>query len=217
MSYFVSWSGGKDCCFACYKAISEGYKIRQLLNLRFKGSSHSVEKNLLRFQAECIGVPLVQKEASWENYERDFKETVRPLVSTDVQGIIFGDIFCEEFQEQKHKEWAEKVCGELGLKAIEPLWGMKPGDIFQAFLAAGFEAIIISVKSDLIDEEWLGRKLDKAFLNYLARKKLNACGELGEYHTLVVNGPLFRKKIHILESKHVKSGKYSQLEIPKYK
>ncbi len=93
---------------------------------------------------------------------------------------------------------------------------MKPEGIVQDFLAAGFEALIISVKSDLIGEEWLGRKLDTAFLDYIARKNLNACGELGEYHTLVVGGSLFRKKISILESKHVRSGKYCQLEILRF-
>ncbi len=216
MNYFVSWSGGKDCCFACYKAISQGAKITQLVNLRFKGSSHIVDQNLLKFQAETIGIPIIQKETLWDNYERNFKETVRPLVSKDVQGIIFGDLFCEEFQEQKHKEWAERVCGELGIKAVEPLWGMKPDQVFRDFIAAGFEAIIISVKVDLIGEEWLGQKMDTTFLKYLLDKKLNVCGELGEFHTLVVNGPLFQKKINILEGKHVKGGKYSQLEILKY-
>ncbi len=216
MNYFVSWSGGKDCCFACYKAISQGSKITQLVNLRFMGSSHTVDKNLLRFQAETIGIPIIQRETLWENYERDFKETVRPLVSKDVQGIVFGDLFCEEFQEQKHKAWAERVCGELGLKAVEPLWGMKADQVYREFLAAGFEAIIISVKSDLIGEEWLGQKMDETFLKYLMDKKLNACGELGEYHTLVVNGPLFHKKIIIQNCQRIKAGKYSQLEILKY-
>src|SRR4030042_3623617 len=194
MSYFVSWSGGKDCCFACYKAISEGCKVTQLLNLRFKGSSHRVDPSLLRFQAECIGLSIVQQDTLWENYEHDFKQTVRPLVSKDVRGIIFGDIFCKEFQEQKHKAWAEKVSGELGVRAVEPLWGMTAERIFRDFIAAGFEAIIISVKSDLIDDGWLGCTLDEAFFDYLVRKKLNACGEMGEYHTLVVAGPLFKKK-----------------------
>jgi diphthine-ammonia ligase len=216
MSYFVSWSGGKDCCFACYKAISQGTKVTQLVNLRFNGSSHTIDKDLLKFQAETIGIPIKQRETVWENYERDFKETVRPLVSKDVQGIIFGDLFCEEFQEQKHKLWAERVCGELGLKAVEPLWGMKVDRVYQEFLAAGFEAVIISVNADLIGEEWLGQKLDDEFLGYLINKKLNACGELGEYHTLVVNGPLFSKKIIIQKSRHIRIGKYNQLEILKY-
>ncbi len=216
MSYFVSWSGGKDCCFACYKAISQGSKITKLVNLRFKGSSHTIDKDLLKFQAETMGIPIIQRETIWENYERDFKETVRPLVSKDVQGIIFGDLFCEEFQEQKHKAWAERVCGELGLQAMEPLWGMKANQVYHEFLAAGFEAVIISVNADLIGEEWLGQKLDDAFLEYLANKKLNACGELGEYHTMVVNGPLFQKKIQIQETRRVKKGKYCQLEILRY-
>ena len=191
-------------------------RISHLMNLRFKGSAHYIDKNLAHFQAESMGIPLIQKETSWEDYERDFKEAVRPLVSKNVKGVIFGDIFCEEFQEQRHKEWAESVCKELCIKAVEPLWGLKPVEIFHGFLAAGFDALIISVKNDLIDEEWLGRKLDKAFLDYLSSKKLNACGELGEYHTLVVSGPILRKKIIILESKHVKSEKYYQLEILKF-
>ncbi len=216
MNYIVSWSGGKDCCFACYKAISQGAKITKLVNMRFKGSSHSIDKNLLQFQARTINIPIVQRETVWENYERDFKDAVRPLVSKDVQGIVFGDLFCEEFQEQKHKAWAERVCGELGLQTVEPLWGIKADQVYRDFLAAGFEAIIISVNVEQIGEEWLGQKLDGAFLNYLTNKKLNACGELGEYHTLVVNGPTFSKKIDIKKSRHVRTDKYVQLEILKY-
>jgi uncharacterized protein (TIGR00290 family) len=199
MSYIASWSGGKDSCFACYKAICNGYTISHLMNFISKEykrvSSHGIESKLIQLQAEAINIPLLQKETTWDEYEKDFKETVKSLIPNGIKGIIFGDIYIQE-----HKDWVDKVCKELRIEAIEPLWRKEPEKILLEFINEGFEAIIVSADSNLFEKEWVGRKVDKEFLRYLKENNIDICGENGEYHTFVVDGPIFKKKIRIAES-----------------
>ncbi len=196
MNYIASWSGGKDSCFACYKAIRDGYDISYLVNFisrEYKRVSfHGTEAKLIQLQSEAIRIPLLQKETTWNGYENEFKEAVKSLIPDGVQGMIFGDIYLQE-----HRDWVERVCGELGIKAMEPLWGKEPEKILLEFIDAGFEAIIVSAKADLFGKEWIGQRVDRDFLRYLKDNNIDACGENGEYHTFVTYGPMFRKKIKI--------------------
>jgi uncharacterized protein (TIGR00290 family) len=196
VSYIASWSGGKDSCFACYKAMRDGYDISYLVNFISKEykrvSFHGTEAKLIQLQSEAIRIPLLQKETTWNGYENEFKEAVKSLIPNGVQGMIFGDIYLQE-----HKDWTERVCSELGIKAVEPLWKKVPEKIILEFIDAGFEAIIVSAKADLFGKEWIGKRVDREFLRYLKDNNIDACGENGEYHTFVTDGPVFRKKIKI--------------------
>ncbi len=203
MSYIASWSGGKESCFACYNAIQSGYKIPYLVNFISKEyrrvSFHGTEARLIQLQAESIGIPLVQKETTWNGYEQEFKEAVKSLIPEGIEGMVFGDIYLQE-----HRDWVERVCGELGIKAIEPLWGRDPEGVLIEFIDEGFEALIISANSSLFDEKWIGRKVDRDFLRYLKDNNIDGCGENGEYHTFVTDGPLFKKKINVIKSRVIK-------------
>ncbi len=203
MSYIVSWSGGKDGCFACYKAILGGYSVSYLVNFISKEykrvSFHGTEAKLIQLQAEVIGIPLLQKETTWDGYEQEFKEAVKSLLPNGVEGMVFGDRYLQE-----HRDWVERVCRELGIKAIEPLWGRDPEESLIEFIDAGFEALIVSASSSLFDEKWVGGKVDRDFLRYLQHNSIDVCGENGEYHTVVIGGPLFKKKINITKSRVIK-------------
>jgi len=215
MSYVGSWSGGKDSCLACHRAICEGYNISYLLNFISKEykrvSFHGTEAKLIQLQAEALALPLVQKETTEDGYEQEFKEAVRSLIPNGIRGMIFGDIYLQE-----HKDWVDRVCGELGIEAIEPLWGQEPERILLDFMDGGFEAIIVSAKLGLFDKKWIGRKVDKEFFKYLKENSINICGENGEYHTLVLNGPMFKKKIRISESRLIMRKGYWFLDTLEY-
>ena len=202
MSYISSWSGGKDSCFACYQAIREGYDVSHLLNFISKEyqrvSFHGTEARLIQLQAEAIGIPLLQKETTWNGYEQEFKDAVRSLIPDGVTGMVFGDIYLQE-----HRDWVERVCGELGIEAIEPLWGQDPERVLLDFIDAGFEATIVSAKSALFDDKWIGQKLDREFLSHLKDNSIDLCGENGEYHTFVIDGPMFQKRIKITKSQPI--------------
>ncbi|MDI6806657.1 MAG: diphthine--ammonia ligase [Candidatus Aenigmarchaeota archaeon] len=212
MSYVASWSGGKDSCFACYEAIRNGYDVSYLVNFISKEykrvSFHGTEAKLIQQQAEAIGIPLVQKETTWNGYEQEFKEAMQGLIFDGVKGMIFGDIYLQE-----HKDWTERVCRELGIEAVEPLWGKNPEKILSDFIDAGFEAVIVSAQSKFIDKEWVGHQVSRNFMAYLKNRNIDICGENGEYHTLVINGPIFKRRIKIIESKIINRDDYWFLDI----
>jgi diphthine-ammonia ligase len=216
MSYISSWSGGKDSCLAAYLALGQGYKISHLVNFisqEFKRVSfHGTEARLIQLQSQAIGIPLLQKLTTWESYEQEFKEAVQSLLPRGIKGMVFGDIYLDE-----HREWVERVCGELGITAIEPLWNKDTEEVFSGFVDAGFEAIIVSASDELIDEGWVGQRLGRKFLSYLKTRNVDLCGENGEYHTLVVNGPLFKRKIEIIESKTINRDNRWLLDTVKYR
>jgi len=215
MSYIASWSGGKDSCFALYKAIGKGCEISHLVNFIseefHRVSFHGTEAKLIQLQSQAMGIPLLQKETTWDGYEQEFKEAVRSLIPSGVEGMVFGDIYLQE-----HKDWVERVCGDLGIEAIEPLWGKSTKEILSSFIADGFEAVIVNAQSKLIDEDWIGRRVDKAFMEYLRRKNIDICGENGEYHTLVTDGPIFNRRIQLIESKTISRDNYWFLDTTRY-
>jgi uncharacterized protein (TIGR00290 family) len=215
MSYITSWSGGKDSCFALYEAIDKGYEISHLVNFLSKEfrrvSFHGTEAGLIQLQSQAIGVSLLQKETTWDGYEQEFKEAVRGLIPGGVTGMIFGDIYLQE-----HKDWVERVCNDLGIEAVEPLWGKSMEQVLSSFIDVGFEVVVVSAKADLIDKEWIGRRVDKAFIDYLRRENIDLCGENGEYHTLVIDGPIFNRRIHLIESRTISRDNYWFLDTISY-
>ena len=215
-----SWSGGKDSCLACYKAMQQGYDVKLLLNFisreSKRGCFHGIEGRLLKFQAEKIGIPLAQREVSpdMNKYEEEFKAAVTELRGEDISSMVFGDIYLLE-----HENWIERVCGELNINALEPLWNKSPESIIDDFLRVGFRAVIVSCKADIMGKEFLGRYIDKSLIEELKQKNICPCGEKGEFHTLVVDGPIFRKPIKILEAEPVikeSFWKHWFLDIKKY-
>jgi len=216
MSYLVSWRGGKYGCFACYEAIRQGYKVSHLVNFIsqefHRVRVHGTEAKLIQLQSQALGIPLLQKETTWDRYAQELKEAVRSLVPRSIKGMVFGDIYLQE-----HKDWVERVCGEIGIEAMEPLWGRNTEEVVSDFIDSGFEAVIVSAKSELIGREWIGHGVDKDFVNYLSNMGIDHCGESGEYHTLVVNGPIFGSRIEITQSRTIQRDNHWLLDIGRYR
>lgn len=195
MTYCASWSGGKDSCLAAWLATRKGIKLSHLVHFERPNNLHGVDPAMIKVQAGLAGIPFVQKHVAQSDFEQEFRKTVGGLRKEGVAGMVFGDIYLEP-----HKEWVDRTCKELGIAAEEPLWGMNTERIMQDFFSFGFETIVASGDQKLIDREWIGRKMDSAFIEYLKSKKLDVCGESGEFHTFVTAGPLFRGRIEIKRS-----------------
>ena len=200
-----SWSGGKDSCLAYYKALKNGVEVECLLNFisrqSRRGCFHGLEGRLLKFQADLVGVPLVQKEVSpdMKLYESEFKEAVSEFKnSRNINAMIFGDIYLLE-----HQSWVERVCNDLKIEPVEPLWNNDPEKIIDEFIDAGFRSIIVSCKADVMGQEFIGRYVDRQLVEDLKKIGVCPCGEKGEYHTLVVDGPIFSKPIKIIEAEPI--------------
>lgn len=220
MKVVASWSGGKESCFAVYRAVLQGYEVTHLVNFiswEFRRVSfHGTRAHLISRQAEAIDIRVAQYSVPPDIslYEQRFKRAVSVLKRNGLEGMVFGDIYFEE-----HREWVERVCRELDIKPVLPLWGISPERVLTDFIQADFEAIVISAKADIFGEEWLGRKIDHSFLADLKTlsqgQEVDVCGELGEFHTLVVDGPLFRKRIEVVWGARLQRNGYWFLDIPR--
>lgn len=190
----VSWTGGKDGCYSCYKAMQEGWRVTYLLNFRniSKIGSHDINPDLIRAQSEAIGIPLIQKE--FTSYEQEFKRAILDLRAREekIDGAVFGHI-------QTHKGLVDRICTDLNLVLLLPLWKRDSGDILKEIIDSGFEVLVVSAKDGLLGKEWLGRRIDRGFLQDLRNldESIDPCGENGEFHTIVTDGPIFKKKIVI--------------------
>lgn len=215
-----SWSGGKDSCLACYLAGSQGYEVTHLVNFissEFRRVSfHGTRARLISRQARAARVPLAQYAvpADMALYEATFKKAAMALKSRGAEAMVFGDIYLQE-----HRDWVERVCGEIGLMPVLPLWGREPEGLLREFIAAGFEAVLVSAKAEIFTQDWLGRRIDEAFLTDLQRLAkrtgMDVCGEKGEYHTVVVDGPLFRERLDPVLGDTVQRDGYWFLDVPR--
>jgi len=204
MRVAASWSGGKESCLAYYRAMLDGFEVAYLLNFVSKDGrciSHGLDSKLMVVQSKAIGVPIIQREVTLDAYEEGFKAAMRELKQMGAEGVVFGDIK----DIPGHVGWVNRVCSVVGIDPIKPLWGLNNERILIDFVEEGFEAIVVKVKADLFGEEWLGRKVDKSFIEGLQKLRhkhdFDICGELGEYHTFVTDGPIFKRRIKILESR----------------
>ena len=203
---FASWSGGKDCCLALNRALSKGLDVSYLANMVSedgqRSRSHGINASVLAMQSQAIGIPIVQQPTRDDEYEANFKAMLRRFKEEGVTGGVFGDI---DFNE--HRQWIERVCRDADFTPYLPLWLEDQNKLLGEFIDAGFKALVIATNAEVLGEEWLGRRLDRDFLAQLDElsqsSNLTVCGEVGEYHTLVVDGPVFIKRLEILKSEKV--------------
>jgi diphthine-ammonia ligase len=199
MKVFASWSGGKESSLACYRAMLSGFEVAYLLTFvdeeGKRSRSHGVPSYLVGLQAEALGIPIVQVRTTWSDYERNMKEAVAALKTKGVEGGVFGDIDIAE-----HREWTEQICSEMEIEAISPLWGQSPEELMREFVDKGFEAYVIATT---LGEQWLGRRIDVAFINDMKQLDIHPCGESGEYHTFVTDGPPFKRGIALTNTKKI--------------
>lgn len=196
MRVLSSWSGGKDSCFALMKAAEQGLKPTVLLNMMNENGkvlrSHGIPFSVLEQQAKLIGVPLVAVPASWNDYEKNYIAILHEIKKQyEIEVVVFGDIDLEP-----HREWEEKVCNAAELKAFLPLWQQDRVDLVFQMIDSGIETMIVSCNLEM-GEAYLGKIITKELALELQQKGIDACGENGEYHTLVINCPLFKEKINL--------------------
>lgn len=195
-----AWSGGKDSALALYELKQmqmQRYDISALLTTVTKDyeriSMHGVSRILLEQQADALGLPLeklfISKNSSHEEYETSMREVLKKYREVGVTSVVFGDIFLENV-----KEYREDNLKRVGMKGIFPLWGKDTAKLARTFIDVGFKAIVTCVDSYMLDKKFAGRSYDKQFLTEL-HPDTDPCGENGEFHSFVYDGPLFRESI----------------------
>lgn len=208
MKLAALFSGGKDSTFAIYKAMQAGHEIAFLATIHAASPTsymyHTANIGLTVFQAEAMGLELVSKESTGEK-EKEVHDLEILLQGLDIEGVVAGAV-----RSEYQKSRVEKVCKSLNLRLFAPLWHSDEEKYLRGMIAAGFEVIITAVAAEGFDESWLGRALDeKTIEDLLALKKkhgISIVGEGGEYESAVLDGPMFKKRIEITESKKLWEG-----------
>ena len=194
-----NWSGGKDSALALYKVLqAQNYHIACLLtsvSAEYQRiSMHGIRRKLLNAQAEAIGIPLeiieIPESAGMETYDRLMGKKLKELQKANYTHSIFGDIYLEDL-----RKYREQRLGEIPIKAVFPLWKRDTKELIREFIDLGFKTMVVAADASKLDKDFVGRVIDKDFLKDLP-KGVDPCGENGEFHTFVFDGPIFNKPVH---------------------
>jgi uncharacterized protein (TIGR00290 family) len=194
----LSWSGGKDSARALYeiqKANSRGVAalITTITEDYDRISMHGVRRALLEQQAEALGLPLkkvfIPKDSTNATYESRMRALLEEGRRQGIDTVAFGDIFLEDL-----KLYREKNLAQIGMKAIFPIWKRDTQELAASFIQLGFKAVVVCVDTNVLDSSFAGRAIDKEFLQDLPAN-VDPCGENGEFHSFVYDGPNFQQKV----------------------
>lgn len=194
----ISWSGGKDSAIALHEIQRcENYEILALLTTVTEDydrvSMHGIRRILVEQQAGSLGLPLekvfISSSSSNEGYESQMRETLLKYKALGVCCVVFGDIFLEDI-----RGYREENMAKIGMNGIFPLWGRDTSELTHTFIDLGFKAVITCIDSDALNRLFVGRMIDKQLISELP-SSVDPCGENGEYHTFVYDGPIFKDRI----------------------
>ena len=206
----VAWSGGKDSALCLWRLNDSRYEVITLLTTITEDyeriSMHGVREFLIEEQAKSLGYPLekvlIPKNATNEEYEEKMEELLLNYREKKVKTVAFGDIFLEDV-----RKYREENLEKIGMKGLFPLWGRDTRELAEEFIDGGFKAIITCVDSKALSSAFVGRIFDRNFLEELPAS-VDPCGENGEFHSFVFDGPIFRNKIEFKLGKVVKRNRF---------
>jgi len=194
----VSWSGGKDSALALERVVRGGeFRVASLLTTVAEGLERvqiqNVRRELIERQAKALGMPLrgvyIRKGASNAEYEERLGVALADFGAAGVRRVAFGDLFLGDI-----REYRESLLARLGMKGLYPLWGVDTRGLLEEFVGRGFKAVVTSVDARVLDDSFAGAEVDREFLERLP-KGVDPCGENGEFHTFVYDGPSFDRPV----------------------
>ena len=201
-----NWSGGKDSAMALYKVLQDKeYNIESMVTTinsdKGRVSMHGLRESVLDLQVSSIGLPvqkvMLSEMPEMDEYNSKMKSMLKKYASQRIEYSIFGDIFLEDL-----KSYRDQKLAEVGMKGVYPLWKMKTMDLMKQFIEQGFRSVIICTDAKYLDESFLGREIDREFINDLPYD-IDPCGENGEYHSFVYDGPFFKYPIEFVKGEKV--------------
>ena len=200
MKVAVSWSGGKESGLACYKAMNEGYEVSLMVTFLWETPMFHHPLRLMKLQSEAMKTPHIKVKVE-KPYFEGYRRAVNYLGERyGIEGIVTGDI---SVTDSYHGDWMQNVCGGLNVELIRPLWNLNRYYILKELVSKGFKAMFTCVKKPWFNNYWLGRVLDYVCIQELKELEekfgMDPCGEFGEYHTMLIDAPMFKDVIEISE------------------
>ena len=212
MNFVMSYSGGKDGALAFYKMVADGHvpvALITTINIEQKRSwFHGIQRELLEAVSDSIGIPLIACECISTEYENAFEKGLVKAIGMGAEACVFGDIDIE-----KHKLWNEKRCENAGLECVLPLWKQNREALVNEVIGVGFKALVKIVQSDKLDDSFLGKDLTTSLLKKIKSTGSDVCGENGEYHTFVYDGPVFNEAIPLKVDEILDFGTHKAIDI----
>ncbi len=196
----VSWSGGKDSAMALAEILKgQHHEVAALMTTVTRDydriSMHGVRRTLLKLQAQSLGLQLeevfITKKATNREYESSMAKVLAQYQDFGVSSVVFGDIFLEDL-----RRYREDMLGSVNMRGIFPIWRRETNELARFFIASGFKAITTCIDTTVLGEHLVGREIDETFLSELP-VGADPCGENGEYHSFVYDGPIFNKRIPV--------------------
>lgn len=208
----VSFSGGKDSSLALYHAMQTGTVIGLIVMLEEQGQrsrSHAMPLDIIRAQADAVALPVYMASSSWTDYETKFIALLDQAKQHGAEVLVTGDLDMPE-----HGCWHDRVTQQVGLKLGMPLWLRPHREVVEEFINLGFKSVIVTVNLKLgMQVEDLGKILTLDYIQELEDRGVDPCGEGGEFHTTVIDGPIFNKAIPVRHGDIVYHEEYAFLPL----
>ncbi|MDR1329926.1 MAG: diphthine--ammonia ligase [Oscillospiraceae bacterium] len=212
MNFAMSYSFGKDSAFALYKMLEAGHTPVCLITTVNKDDgrswTHGINPGPVRRSAEALGLPVLLAPCGSDDYAAAFEDALKKAAAMGAEACAFGDMDVAE-----HLEWNEARCAAAGLHCVTPLWGMDREAAVAEELRLGFIAVIKCVDKKFLGVELLGKTLDRTVVDAIRAAGADPCGENGEYHTLVLDGPVYKKPVEIELGAIVDLGGHAVIDI----
>lgn len=211
--FIMSYSCGKDSTLALYRMVQNGHIPVVLLVTVDKNAGrswfHGVPQNLLADVAKSLDIPLMIVESNGTDYEKTFTDAlIKAKDNLGADSCVFGDIDLEG-----HRTWCTSRCEEAEIEAVFPLWQEGREDLVYEFIETDFKTVIKNVKLECMGEDFLGKTLSREVVEEIKATGSDACGENGEYHSFVYDGPLFKYPIKFEAIGVVKTATHGFLDI----
>jgi uncharacterized protein (TIGR00290 family) len=203
---FINWSGGKDCCLALHKILEEKkfhpeFLFTTVSKNEQRVSMHGVRKELITRQGFSLGIKsrklYIPADNTLDTYNKFMHHELKLMQERGIHQAVYGDIFLEDL-----KKYREEKLKEVDLTGIFPLWKQDSRQLIEEFISLGYKAMIICINAKKLDQKFLGRTIDPDLINELP-SEVDVCGENGEYHTFVYDGPIFKEPIPIIQGEKV--------------
>ena len=194
--FIVSYSGGKDSTLALYHTMQVGKAIGLIVMLEEQGlrsRSHAMSMEIIQAQANALGLPIITASSSWNDYEAEFLKLLADAKQQGADVLVTGDLDMPE-----HGCWHDRITQQAGLKLCMPLWQRPHREVIEEFIQLGFKTMIVTVNLNLgmkVDD--LGKILTLDYIQELENRGIDPCGEGGEFHSTVIDGPLFTAPIAV--------------------